>query len=265
MSTIEEHPQTENSSPLRIVRPPAAEDPFCVVWKGAGLPSSPLCEGGRSALTEAVRLLPFLDNVAGKGNPLTPSIERGLIHRLDTDTSGLILIASTQESYGSLVAAQKCGLFKKTYCAFFERIPNNAALLGGFPPVHAAVSLAQAAQGGRFPLPDIPCSLSSRFRPYGEGRKAVRPVTEESGTAAKKNSTRCVYTTVIEHNEGSALTLSITAGFRHQIRCHLSWLGLPIIGDALYNSHKTDTSLMFECVSLTFPHPLTGRTVSVEL
>lgn len=225
---------------IKIIHCPTNEDPFCVVWKESGIPSAPLHERKTSALTLAASLCPNLNNVS----PF--KAEHGLIHRLDTDAKGLLLIAATDEAYLALTSSQEKGLFKKTYRAKVEHIIDNAALLGGFPPAH------------------IGTKITSMFRPYGKGRKEVRPVTGESGKSAKKVCTKRIYTTAVESIEEGIATCSITAGFRHQVRCHLAWIGFPIEGDSLYNSHCSTSPLQFECIALSFPHPVTGKIVSIN-
>ena len=47
----------------------------------------------------------------------------------------------------------------------------------------------------------------------------------------------------------------IAKGFRHQVRCHLAWLGLPVIGDKLYNPIKSDGKMKFSATGMEFPLP----------
>lgn len=248
---------------IKILFPPTLQDPFCVVWKDGGVPSAPGHRGGdgsmlpmcyaakECALSLAVRECSDLGQVnAG-------SAEHGLIHRLDTDARGLLLIAATDAAYNALIAAQKRGLFKKTYRAQVERIPDNATILGGFP---------------RLPLDAcrLPLTLTSRFRAWGPGRKEVRPVTEYSGMKAQKSATKRVYQTAVQsissfdNFSGNTAICSITAGFRHQVRCHLAWLGFPVAGDRLYNRKESAAPLQFECIALSFPHPLTGEIITID-
>ena len=53
----------------------------------------------------------------------------------------------------------------------------------------------------------------------------------------------------------------ISAGYRHQVRCHLAWLGLPVIGDKLYNRNMKKSSLMFSAVGLEFYDQITGNKI----
>lgn len=261
---------------IEILRYPTYNDPFCILKKGI-IPSAPLSEGGESALTLASSLIPCLDDVAGargevneKSGAKEKSLERGLIHRLDTQTTGLLLIASDQSAYNALIASQKMGAFKKTYKAIVEHIKDNALLLGGFPPLPEAVRLSFLHSES------APLLIQSRFRPYKEGRRSVRPVTDDSGMAAIKAASKRVYKTIVKRGyktddveekdmkDKECVLCTIENGFRHQVRCHLSWLGIPVAGDALYNSNYKDGYLHFRCVSLSFPHPRTGKMVVIS-
>ncbi|GAB1484486.1 hypothetical protein MASR2M78_33040 [Treponema sp.] len=62
------------------------------------------------------------------------------------------------------------------------------------------------------------------------------------------------------------LRLGLVRGFRHQIRCHLAWLGLPIVGDTIYNnSLDTSIKLALKAVFLSFIDPDTEAAVHYEL
>ncbi len=230
---------------IEIIHSPTQEKPFLVIYKPKGLPSAPLtAEDTENALAQAAAIYPEIKSVCGK-----KPIEYGLLHRLDTATDGLMVIAASQECYDFLMTEQREGRFIKTYSALCNIIPDNAGLLGGFPPLRAAPATKQ--------------TISSYFRPYGEGRKEVRPVTEDSGKAAlSKLGKKKLYTTKIEISKFSDnqadVTCEITEGYRHQVRCHLAWAGYPVIGDALYNSSedkKKAEKLMFSATKISFEYP----------
>jgi Pseudouridylate synthases, 23S RNA-specific len=240
-----------NTDKLTILHAPTADDPFAVLYKPHGIPSAPLVssEAG-DALSAAVTIIPGLSVVHGK-----KEIEYGLLHRLDTDACGLLLVASTQQSYDALSASQQNGSFEKTYRVVCMYDPANPLQLGGFPPPPEA-SVVQSAV----------ITARSAFRPYGEGRRQVRPVTAASGTAAERKGGTVLYRTEIEIVDMQDAVVKaycrITAGYRHQVRCHLAWLGIPVDGDRLYNVHcLTGAVLQFEGCGLSFPHPLTGAPV----
>jgi 23S rRNA pseudouridine1911/1915/1917 synthase len=111
--------------------------------------------------------------------------------------------------------------------------------------------------------------IESYFRPYGPGRKLVRPVIDaekkHKEIAKDKGS---FYRTEIINIDNNAFTVSIKRGFRHQIRCHLCWIGFPIKNDPLYshedkNSNECDLGqriLALRAHVLSFIDPLTGNT-----
>ena len=237
---------------IKIIHSPSQDKPFLVLYKPKALPSAPLnASDSDNALSQALELFPELRIVHGK-----KEIEYGLLHRLDTATDGLIVIAATQECYEFLCEEQREGRFVKFYQAQCDILPNNAELLGGFPPADLSSEKIIAEQN---------CTLSSYFRPFGEGRKEVRPVTEKSGKAAlSKLGQQKLYSTQISIKQldkasaKASVECRITEGYRHQVRCHLAWAGLPVTGDSLYNSdfkNITESTLQFSATKISFEYP----------
>ena len=111
---------------IQIAIAPSKENPFVVIKKPRGLPSAPLFEGDECAFMQAAKLYPYLLEVSGK-----KAIEHGLVHRIDTETEGLLLIATTQESYNAFINFQREGKFLKGYSAKCQKIEKP---LEGFPP-----------------------------------------------------------------------------------------------------------------------------------
>ena len=242
---------------IDIIHVPTAEKPFLVINKPKGLPSAPLSsEDKDNALAQAIEAFPELKKVQGK-----KEIEYGLLHRLDTATDGLIVIAVTQECYDFLCEEQRQGRFIKYYQAQCKLISDNAERLGGFPPDIPTPNSSPAALSDSF-------SVSSYFRPYGQGRKEVRPVTEKSGKAAltKLGKTKLYTTQISIINKDPVarkafVECRIAEGYRHQVRCHLAWAGLPVIGDQLYNFEYKDSDkkkaekLLFSASKISFEYP----------
>ena len=159
---------------VKTVREPSADFPFAVIYKPQGLPSAPLKgRTGEDAFSFAADIFPELKKVHGKNE-----IECGLLHRIDTDTQGLLMAAATQEAYDFMCSAQKEGKFIKTYRANCIFNPDNAKTLGGFPPSFDLF--------GGYKQKDA--DVNSFFRNYGIGQKEVRPVTEYSSDSALKKS-----------------------------------------------------------------------------
>lgn len=238
---------------IKVLHEPTEEDPFVVINKPHNFPSAPLNETDTcNALYEASLLYPEINLVQGR-----KPVEKGLIHRLDTVTSGLILIATNQTFYDRMLQLQSEDKFIKYYRAHCNVLKENGELLGAFPGNEVNIEMAGCN--------DI-VYTKSYFRPYGEGQKEVRPVTESSGKAALKKVQKSVeYSTeikIIEKNkQNCSVICKITRGYRHQVRCHLAWAGIPVMNDPLYNAsfknseQKESSEISFEACAIEFPHP----------
>lgn len=222
----------------------ANEQGFLVINKPAGLPSAPILNNDSyNAFSMIAKKYPEVLSVNGR-----KEIEHGLIHRLDTVTSGLMIIAKNQECYDNFIKLQKENKIIKTYTAICEKkdFEND-----GFPPLPNNIKKD-------FENINNEIILQSYFRAYGEGRKQVRPVTEDSGKAAlNKLEKKVLYTTKIKiikiEDKKITVRCEITNGYRHQIRCHLAWLGLPIIGDPLYNNKGLQEEMNFVATEIKLP------------
>ena len=227
------------------------------------------------------------------------AIEAGLLHRLDTDTRGLVLFAKDQAVYDFLAAQQEAGQIIKTYCAFVE--PTRAPEIDdgyGFDAIElstlkelSAVQRGIAAQEQVVVQERIaaklPLTLESQFRNFGPSAKRVAPVFSVSRHYKKDGR---LYTTVIEAtdilpspidgNDAVPQTAyeffpftplirvrcRLSRGYRHQVRAHLASAGLPIAGDPLYAPQGAEAqpesgqvSLQLYAVSLEFPDPENPR------
>ena len=224
---------------IEILKEPSKNKPFLIINKPAGLASAPLENSLEPNATEqAASLFPELKNVEGR-----KKIEGGLLHRLDTATQGLLIIAANQECYDFLEQEQKNERIQKFYTAKCHFNPKNAELLGSFPPALNDFFCTENQL-----KPGAKITVSSYFRHFGPGKKEVRPVTEECGKEQlKKIGKQKLYTSEITiksvEKEGCVVECRITNGFKHQVRCHLAWAGLPVENDLLYNweaKKKTD-------------------------
>jgi 23S rRNA pseudouridine1911/1915/1917 synthase len=169
----------------------------------------------------------------------------GLLHRLDYETAGLVLIARTQTAYDFLAAEQDAGHFRKDYTAVTRQMPPDAPTVWKTTPV---------------PLPDI---IRSAFRHYGPGRKRVKPEPIGQIPGGRPYETQVLGMT--ERGADTEFHLRLTRGFRHQVRAHLAWTGYPINNDARYGGLNTDGPLELTAWRLTFPDPENGsRLVRVE-
>lgn len=245
---------SEETKQIQILHAPTEAEPFLVVDKPEGLPSAPLHEGENSALTQAMVLFPEIAAVLGR-----KTVEKGLVHRIDTATRGCVLIAATQSAYDFFLRAQEEGAFTKWYSAKVDYVPKLFKMVGGFsfPPIETSDI-----------TPGKTIVVESRFRAYGKHHVGVRPVTEESGRAALKKSGDKCYRTEITLKDKDIAVCRITAGYRHQVRCHLAWIGLPVKNDFLYNplcNGNFSEKLCFTAYKIAFPNPSDGSLVTISL
>jgi 23S rRNA pseudouridine1911/1915/1917 synthase len=179
-----------------------------------------------------------------------------IMHRLDFETHGLVLFAKNKKSYDAFKVLQDKGEFIKEYSAVCKKT-DVAVQLTGFPETefHEYVN----------DIPQTPFVIESYFRPYGKGRKLVRPVIED-GKKHKEiaKDKGGFYKTEITGINGNIFTARIKRGFRHQIRCHLCWIGFPIQNDPLYSYLDGEAVLQAEnlalrAYSLFFSDPINGK------
>ena len=198
-----------------------------VFYKPAGLPTVPLKNGeGDTLLSECALSYPEILSPWGRN-----SWEGSIIHRLDTPTSGLVLSPRNKEFYDYLSFLQSEDKILKTYRAEVSEMEEK---MEGFESCPYSFS------------EDGYVKIVSSFRPYGPKGASVRPMLKR-----RKGDER-QYETEVRRVDENNVECVIKRGFRHQIRCHLSWLGLPIIGDQRYGG-KENPILMLEAVKVSFP------------
>jgi len=245
----------------------AAEKDFIVVYKPPRMHSTPLEKGhGETTLDWCSGLFPEIADLPGRRKG-----EGGLLHRLDYETQGLMLLARTVTGMESLLGQQKKGLIIKGYSALTA---ESSGLIPGFPLQKPEIPPGVLKdKGGE----SEPFQIKSAFRPYGLGRKAVRPVAGTGITETKKKSKELAFdagepyvTEILEASTlGSlfvSLRLRIYKGFRHQIRSHLAWLGFPILNDVLYGGSAYGKGFLgLRASSLAFNDPSSGGELAFSL
>jgi 23S rRNA pseudouridine1911/1915/1917 synthase len=231
-----------------------ADDDILVVRKFSGIPSAPLKElETENALYYVSQKYPQVLQV----NNSYKKIEGGLLHRIDTDTDGLLLFALNDFAWQHLYTQQKQNKFEKEYTAFCVKDFSNLEILKGFPDF----PFGQISENKKNIL------ITSKFRNYGPEKKQVRPVLENEKTYAQKKASQKLYLTEIldvkKIDSIFKINCKITSGFRHQVRCHLAWAGFPIINDKIYNSNFAEKNpngnLQFFATKLSFIHPKTNE------
>ena len=168
-------------------------------------------------------------------DPVFESLERaGLVHRLDKDTSGVMVVAKSKEAMAELKRQFKARETEKEYLA----------LVWGDPPKSGRIETLL----GRHPV----------------HRKKMAVLTQ-GGRDAVTN-----YETLEHFGEVSLVRVRIETGRTHQIRVHMAHLGHPIVGDAVYGRARKHTlpekpeRQMLHAVRLAFNHPETGKRLSFE-
>jgi 23S rRNA pseudouridine1911/1915/1917 synthase len=223
---------------------------FAVLYKPPFMHCAPLGSSRASTLLEWYGCIyPPVLELKGK-----KPAEGGLTHRLDYETEGLVLVGKNQAALDALFLEQRQGLIVKEYSALTEGKGEGGP--AGFPPS----PFRELPEGSFF--------IRSFFRPWGPGRKAVRPVEDplSRGSRDTAGDQGQPYTTEVLAREGRGgglcFRLRLKRGFRHQIRCHLSWIGTPVLRDTLYGAPKpdADSALPFALRSrfISFPDPRTG-------
>lgn len=208
--------------PLKIIEETAD---WLVIYKPAGLLVHPDTQTHEGTLVDL--LLAHSPAIAKVGEkPEAP----GIVHRLDREVSGLMIIAKTQTAYESLQKQFAGRQVEKKYLAL----------------VHGALP---------HEFGDIKFRIA---RSTSQARMAARPI-QEKGRAA------WTHYRVLERLPGATLTeLQIFSGRTHQIRAHLFALGHPVMGDKLYKLRRTERTtripqLMLQSVELAFHDPHSGE------
>ena len=200
---------------------------FFVVDKPAGLVVHP--GAGNSSGTLVNGLLAMSPQIREVGEKTRP----GIIHRLDKGTSGLLLVANTEDAYRFFVDQLSQHKVKRMY----------QALVWGIP---------EGSEG----IVDAPIGRSSK------NRKKMAIVS--NGKIAK---------TIYHVNKSwaaskvSLLDLELETGRTHQIRVHLSSIGNPVVGDEIYGGNRKDFTLsrqFLHACKLRFEHPRTGSVCEFE-
>ena len=222
------------------------DENILILDKKSDVPSVPLTpDETQTAVSSALAHLPSL---AGIGHsPLEP----GLLHRLDTATSGVLVFAKTKPEFERLKLLWKTPSVEKTYQAWVLCSRNRPLPSAGVTIDEAIVRLKQSSKRVR-----VATQVSERDRRGKPMAAVTRVVTANPTAPAKVSST--------EPGSGIpfCLTLQIETGVMHQIRCHCSSRGWPILGDLIYG--KTPSSrLWLHAWKIRLPL-LTGEILEVE-
>lgn len=197
-----------------------------VVNKPKGLVVHPANGNWDGTLVNAIMNI-CKDSLSGIGGEIRP----GIVHRLDKDTSGLLIVAKNDEAHINMSNQIKDRRVKKIYYALVRGVvTENEATI------------------------DMPIGRSSKDRK----KMAVTKGGKEAVTHFK----------VLERfNKYTLLEVKIDTGRTHQIRVHLSEIGHPVVGDEIYSNGKNEFGVkgqLLHAKSLDFKHPISGKDIHLE-
>ena len=204
------------------------DDHILVLAKPPGVVVHPSC--GHTSRTLVHGLLHHCGSLSEISGQLRP----GIVHRLDKDTSGVMVVAKNDASHSFLVEHFKSRNVRKIYLALLD---------GELKEERGSVNLPI----GRHPV--------------NRKKMAVRPDGREALTLWR----------VLGRFRGfTFVELELKTGRTHQIRVHMADLGCPVAGDAVYgrkNKRYADIGIVRQCLhahKLSFEHPATGRILQFE-
>ena len=197
-----------------------------VVNKPKGMVVHPANGNPDGTLVNAIMAI-CKDSLSGIGGEIRP----GIVHRLDKDTSGLLIVAKNDKAHVKMSEQIKNHEVKKTYIALVRGvvIENEATI-------------------------DMPIGRSTSDR--------------KKMSVIKTGKNAVTHIKVLKrYDKYTLLEINIETGRTHQIRVHLSYIGYPIIGDYIYSNGKNEFGVIGQCLhakSLEFKHPITGEQMKLD-
>ncbi len=204
------------------------DEDLLVVNKAAGMVVHPAPGHYDDTLVNA--LVAYYPGMVSEDSGLRP----GIIHRLDKDTSGLIIVAKNAVTHLALVHQMKRHEIVKRYLALVEGV----------------VTLDRGSI-------DAPIGRNPRHR------------QQMAVTAMRSREARTHFRVLERFNRHTLLLLELETGRTHQIRVHLKAIGHPIVGDPVYGSGSINHGLTLKrqflhAYQLKFTHPTAGNIINLE-
>ena len=191
-----------------------------VVNKPKGMVVHPANGNPDGTLVNAI-LAMCKDSLSGIGGEIRP----GIVHRLDKDTSGLLIVAKNDEAHIKMSKQIQDRQVTKKYIALVKGvISENEATI------------------------DLPIGRSTKDR-------------KKMAVDAKGKNAITHFKVLKRYNNYTLLELKIDTGRTHQIRVHMSYIGHPVVGDSVYSNGKNEFGVegqMLHARYLEFKHPITG-------
>ena len=202
------------------------DNDIIVVNKPKGMVVHPANGNPDGTLVNAIMAI-CKDSLSGIGGEIRP----GIVHRLDKDTSGLLIIAKNDKAHVNMSEQIKNHEVKKTYITLVRgNVKENEVTI------------------------DMPIGRSN---------------SDRKKMAVNKNGRNAItHIKVLKrYNKYTLLEVNIETGRTHQIRVHLSHIGYPIIGDYTYSNGKNEFGVVGQCLhakQLEFLHPITQKQMKLE-
>ncbi len=214
---------TPKAIPLKILY---EDDDVLVVNKGSGMVVHPGNSTGDDTLVHAL-----LYHCRGKLSTISGRERPGIVHRLDKETSGAIVVAKTDAASQSLTTQFYERTIEKDYLAICSGVPSSQ-------------SGAVKEPIGRHPRNRTKMAVIASGRPAHSHWRLVNAYGERF----------------------SLLKVSIHTGRTHQIRVHLSWTGFPVAGDSIYGyrASRSFPRTMLHAERIVFEHPDRSRRVELH-
>lgn len=202
------------------------DNDLLVVNKPKGMVVHPAAGNYDKTLVNAL-LFHCKDSLSGINGVIRP----GIVHRIDKDTSGLLIVAKNDFAHISLAEQIKAHSFEREY---------QTVVYGGFK-----------TEGG---IVDAPIGRHS--------------IDRKKMCVTEKNSKHAVthYEVVDRYSGFTHLRVHLETGRTHQIRVHMAYIGHPVAGDPVYGPKKVITELHGQCLHaglIGFRHPRTGKHIEV--
>ena len=206
------------------------DEDIIVVNKPKGLVVHPANGNPDGTLVNAIMAI-CKDSLSGIGGELRP----GIVHRLDKDTSGLLIVAKNDKAHIEMSEQIKDRKVKKTYIALVRgTIAENEATI------------------------NMPIGRSTRDRKKMAVDKKGKEAITHFKVLNRYTTSKASYT---------LLEVEIETGRTHQIRVHMAEIGHPVIGDTVYSNGRNEFGVQGQCLhaqKLEFIHPITGKEMKLE-